>query len=76
MPLPIGIAELRGQIAARAEATKASAQWAYRYVLGRDWTSYNPEQQAAIVEHWYLMGQSTTDPRYTYIDQHIRKGDC
>jgi hypothetical protein len=49
---------------------------AYRYVLGKDWTSYNPEQQAAIVEHWYLMGQSTTDPRYPYIDQHVRKGDC
>jgi hypothetical protein len=49
---------------------------AYNYVLGRDWTSYNPEQQATIVEDWFRLGQSPTDARYPYIDQHVRKGDC
>jgi hypothetical protein len=49
---------------------------AYNYVLGQDWASYNPEQQAAIVEDWFRLGQAPTDPRYRYIDQHVRKGDC
>jgi outer membrane protein OmpA-like peptidoglycan-associated protein len=39
------------------------------------WDSYNPEQQAQIVEGWYSAGMSQTDPRYAYIRCNIR-GDC
>jgi outer membrane protein OmpA-like peptidoglycan-associated protein len=41
----------------------------------KDWDSYNPEQQAQIVEGWYSAGMSQTDPRYAYIRCNIR-GDC
>jgi hypothetical protein len=49
---------------------------AYQYTRGQAWKSYNPEQQAMIVEDWFRAGQSTTDPRYQYIVNHLRKGDC
>ncbi len=38
----------------------------------KDWDSYNPEQQAQIVEGWYVDGMSRTDPRYPYIRRNIR----
>jgi hypothetical protein len=49
---------------------------AYNFTLGQPWKSYNPEQQATIVEQWFVGGQRTTDPRYPYIANHVRKGDC
>lgn len=41
----------------------------------KDWNSYNPEQQAQIVEDWYAGGMLETDPRYFYIRCNIR-GNC
>ena len=47
---------------------------AYRYTLGKRWGQYNVEQQASIVEDWFRKGRKTTDPRYRYIRDNIRKG--
>jgi hypothetical protein len=46
----------------------------YAYTLGSPWDSYNVEQQAKIVEHWFKRGMSTTDAAYTYITGNIRAG--
>lgn len=49
---------------------------AYTVTPGDPWRSYNAEQQASIVEHWYLNGCLTTDDddHYPYIRDHIREG--
>lgn len=44
---------------------------AYAYELGDDWRLYNVEQQASIVEHWFIRGRSSTDPAYRYIRDNI-----
>lgn len=46
---------------------------AYTYTLGKLWREYNVEQQANIVTHWFVNGMKTTDARYRYIRDHIRK---
>jgi len=58
---------------------------AYSYTVGKPWRNYNVEQQASIVAHWYTPtdicfksgpcggGMKTTDSRYRYIRDHIRK---
>ena len=58
---------------------------AYSYTVGKPWGQYNVEQQASIVAHWYTPtnicfkngpcggGMKTTDSRYRYIRDHIRK---
>ncbi len=58
---------------------------AYSYKVGKPWNKYNVEQQASIVEHWFLPadrcfengpcggGMKTSDSRYRYIRDHIRK---
>jgi len=58
---------------------------AYKYTVGKPWRMYNVEQQASIVAHWYTPtdicfksglcggGMKTTDSRYRYIRDHIRK---
>lgn len=38
----------------------------------KSWTSYNPEQQAQIVEDWFKDGMKETDPRYPFIRIWIR----
>ncbi|MGI8786958.1 MAG: hypothetical protein ACR2HG_04255 [Pyrinomonadaceae bacterium] len=45
---------------------------AYSYNLGQSWNSYNVEQQASIVEHWFSSGMSSSNPRFTYIQNNIR----
>jgi hypothetical protein len=45
---------------------------AYRYELGRPWGMYNVEQQAQIVEDWYVNGRQQSDPRFPYIRDRIR----
>ena len=47
---------------------------AYSYNLGQNWNSYNVEQQASIVEHWFSSGMSSSNPRFTYIRNNIRTG--
>jgi hypothetical protein len=49
---------------------------AYTYAPGRPWGDYNVEQQASIVEDWYVAGESTGSPLYHYITDTVRKGDA
>lgn len=58
---------------------------AYSYTVGKSWGQYNIEQQASIVAHWFTPtticfqngpcggGMKTTDSRYPYIRDNIRK---
>lgn len=39
----------------------------YVYTVGKAWDDYNAEQQASLVEHWYMLGSDPTDPRYRYM---------
>lgn len=47
---------------------------AYTYTAGNSWTSYNCEQQGNIVSDWFAAGMTTTDNRFRYIRDNIRKG--
>jgi outer membrane protein OmpA-like peptidoglycan-associated protein len=38
----------------------------------KEWNSYNPEQQAQIVEDWFHDGMNQKDPRFKYIEFWIR----
>ena len=49
---------------------------AYSYSPGQPWRSYNAEQQASLIEDWFVSGQPTSGPLYPYIVNHVRKGDC
>lgn len=49
---------------------------AYAYAPGAPWKSYNAEQQASIVEAWFMSGKPPSGPLYPYIVNHVRKGDC
>ena len=53
---------------------KVSGDDAYDYTLGKSWASYNVEEQASIVEHWFSGGERSTDDRFVYVDKIIRKG--
>ncbi len=44
---------------------------AYDYELGDPWASYNVEQQASIVEHWFVRGRSTSDKAFHYIQDNL-----
>jgi hypothetical protein len=46
----------------------------YPYTVGENWDDYNVEQQAHMVEDWFMGGQKVTDPRFVYIDKIIRRG--
>jgi hypothetical protein len=46
---------------------------AYEHKPGAPWKSYNVEQQALLVEKWFLEGMND-DERYPYIVNHIRAG--
>jgi len=48
----------------------------YAFTPGNPWASYNPEQQASIVEAWFGNGSSEdeNDPLFPYIRDHVRRG--
>ncbi len=59
----------------------ARAGWAqlvsgdpYSYRLGKAWDEYTIEQKAQIVEDWYTGGMTTSDPRFAFIRDNLRKG--
>jgi len=54
------------------QATEGNS--AYSYAPGNAWSSYNVEQQAQIVMHWWKQGgrESNRDPRWRYIRDNIR----
>ncbi|HEX8285064.1 MAG TPA: hypothetical protein VF588_17005 [Pyrinomonadaceae bacterium] len=54
--------------------TQGSRHKAYSYDPGAPWGSYNVEQQAFLVEHWYERGMNPADDRFPYIANHIRAG--
>ena len=53
----------------------------HAYDLNRDdvgkkgWGEFNAEQQAMIVENWYVAGMSESDDAFTYIKDNIRAGN-
>ena len=47
---------------------------AYSYTPGGNWSSYNVEQQASIVEDWFNAGEPPSGPLWGYIDNYVRKG--
>jgi hypothetical protein len=49
---------------------------AYHYSAGLEWSSYNVEQQASIVEDWYMSGEPTSGDLWPYIRDHVREGDA
>jgi hypothetical protein len=53
-----------------------SGSSAYSYTLGNSWSSYNVEQQAKIVEDWFVGGQSSSSSAFTYVENNVRKGDA
>lgn len=56
-----------------AVLAQGSRQRAYDYEPGKPWDDYNVEQQACLVQDWFLDGMKTVgDPRYVYIANHIR----
>ena len=54
--------------------TSGDRNEAYAYVPGEPWDSYNVEQQAHIIQDWYANGMKTDDPRFHYVQDHIRAG--
>jgi hypothetical protein len=44
---------------------------AYKYSLGDSWLSYNVEQQASIIEDWFLRGRKKNDQAFRYIKDNI-----
>jgi hypothetical protein len=40
---------------------------------GWDWSNFNVEQQASLVDQWFKNGMSKTDPRWKYVNDNIRK---
>lgn len=47
---------------------------AYNYTSGSPWTEYHAEQQAQMIQDWYLGGMSESDDRFQYVRDHIRTG--
>ena len=62
-----GILDSDGNISGRGSA--------YNYTSGKEWKSYNPEQQASIIEDWYAAGKPESGELWPYIQDHVRKGD-
>ena len=46
---------------------------AYDYAAGANWSDYNVEQQAHIVEDWFVNGEKD-DSLYPYVRDYVRKG--
>jgi len=55
-------------------ALKGEGMYDYDTTNFKEWSSYNVEQQANIVEHWYETGMKRDDPRYRYIGKNIWSG--
>lgn len=45
---------------------------AYKFAPGEEWSSYNPEQQAMIVQNWFLAGMPESGPLWPYIKENFR----
>lgn len=49
---------------------------AYDYTAGQPWGSYNSEQQASIVEDWFLAHEPESGDLWHYIRDNVRTGDA
>lgn len=49
-------------------------QGAYNYVAGEEWSSYQAEQQAHIIEDWFVNGEKESDSLFVYIKDKVRQG--
>jgi hypothetical protein len=58
----------------RAVITRGDRHSAYAYEPGAAWGSYNVEQQAQLVQDWFVKGMRADDERYIYIAGHVRAG--
>ena len=58
-----------------AVLTRGDRNKAYDYEPGAAWDDYNVEQQALIVQDWYLNGMREDDERFIYIAGHIRAAE-
>ena len=47
---------------------------AYNYTAGSNWSSYNPEQQASIIEDWFRAGEPASGSLWPYVRDYVRKG--
>lgn len=47
---------------------------AYNYTAGSAWGSYNVEQQASIVEDWFIAGEHESGDLWSYIRDYVRQG--
>jgi hypothetical protein len=47
---------------------------AYHYTPGAAWSSFNVEQQASIVEHWFASGEPESGDLWSYIRDYVRQG--
>lgn len=63
--------QCKGIIAAGSFSGRNSA---YTSTLGKPWNNYNAEQQANIVEQWYLAGMPQSGTLWPYIKYNIRRG--
>lgn len=54
------------------QCTKGRA--AYKYEAGESWSSYNAEQQAMIVQDWYVSGEWESGDLWPYIRDYVREG--
>jgi hypothetical protein len=58
----------------RSYADSASHGGAYSYTPGGTWSAYNAEQQASVIEDWYLSGKPHSGDLWPYIRDHVRHG--
>lgn len=49
-------------------------QGAYTYTAGQDWSTYNVEQQASIVEDWFAQGENESGNLFPYVKDYVREG--
>jgi hypothetical protein len=57
-----------------ASASGPSRGGAYRFTEGQPWSTYNAEQQAKIIETWYVEGASPDHALFPYIRDKVRNG--
>jgi hypothetical protein len=46
----------------------------YDVVLGKAWNDYNVEQEAIIVENWYVGGMTGGADEFQYVEKVVRRG--
>jgi len=52
----------------------SSRNGAYAATPGQLWSSYNAEQQASLIEQWYVAGGRDDHPVFPYIRDKVRQG--